>query len=394
MSSSPVGEVFFAFLRLGLTAFGGPVAHLAYFREEFVRRRGWLSDASYADLLALCQFLPGPASSQVGLALGLHRAGYRGALAAWCAFTLPSAGLMILCALGLSYYGQHLPAGLIAGLKIVAVAVVAQALLGMGHSLCPDWPRRGLALLVAGALLALPGQLGQLAAIGGGALFGLACPTTAPTADPAKLASGIGRRGALGWLALFFVGLAGLPLLAATLGGSALSLFDAFYRAGALVFGGGHVVLPLLQAEMTGLGWVDRETFLAGYGIAQALPGPLFTFAAFLGAAGHAAPNGWSGGLLALAAIFLPAFLLVAGALPFWDTLRANSRARNALAGINAAVVGILLAALYDPIWTSAIHSSGELLLAGLAFAALTWGKQPAWRVVVVCALIGAVVFG
>lgn len=390
MPLSPVREIFVAFLRLGLTAFGGPVAHLAYFRDEFVHRRRWLSDAAYADLVALCQFLPGPASSQVGLALGLQRAGYRGALAAWCGFTLPSALLLIVFALGLAKFGQSLPPGLLGGLKIVAVAVVAQAVWGMSRSLCPDWPRRLLALLGAGLLLTWPGTAEQLVVIAGGALGGLALGAAVPAANPERLAAGIGRRGAMLWLGLFAAGLLGLPWLAATLATPALALVDAFYRAGALVFGGGHVVLPLLQTAISDLGRGGSETFLAGYGVAQAVPGPLFTFAAFLGAAGSATPNGWTGGLLALAAIFAPAFLLLAGALPFWDALRANARARAALAGINAAVVGILLAALYDPLWTGAIHGPGELALAAVALATLTWGKQPPWRVVAGCALAGA----
>lgn len=383
-------EVFLVFLRLGLTAFGGPIAHLAYFREEFVRRRQWLSEAAYADLVALCQFLPGPASSQVGLALGLQRAGYRGALAAWCGFTLPSAILLILLAIGLVEFGDRLPGGLIAGLKIVAVAVVAQAVWGMAKSLCPDWPRRLLALAAAALLLALPSAWSQIGVIVGGGLIGLSLQQSAVTAPGEALAAGIGRRSASLWLLLFFLALAGLPLLTQAFPGHALAMVDAFYRAGALVFGGGHVVLPLLQAEVVGAGWIAGETFLAGYGAAQAVPGPLFTFAAFLGAAGPA-PNGWSGGLLALLAIFLPAFLLLAGALPFWDALRANRWARAALAGVNAAVVGILLAALYDPVWTSAIHGPAELLLAALAFAALMFGQQAPWRVVAVCALAGAI---
>ncbi|WP_298392967.1 chromate efflux transporter [uncultured Azonexus sp.] len=381
--SSPVRDTFLIFLRLGLTAFGGPVAHLGYFREEFVHRRRWLSDAAYADLVALCQFLPGPASSQVGLALGLQRAGYRGALAAWCGFTLPSAILLILFAIGLVEFGDRLPGGLIAGLKIVAVTVVAQAVWGMAKSLCPDWPRRVLALAAAAFLLALPSAWSQIGVIIVGGLIGLSLKQSGVTAPGEALAAGV-------WLLLFFLGLAGLPLLAQAFPGQALAMVDAFYRAGALVFGGGHVVLPLLQAETVAPGWIGSETFLAGYGAAQAVPGPLFTFAAFLGAAGNLAPNGWGGGLLALAAIFLPAFLLLAGALPFWDALRTNNRARAALAGVNAVVVGILLAALYDPVWTSAIHGPLELLLAALAFTALMFGKQAPWRVVAGCALAGA----
>jgi chromate transporter len=389
-TASTPREIFLVFLRLGLTAFGGPIAHLGYFREEFVRRRAWLSDAAYADLVALCQFLPGPASSQVGLALGLQRAGYRGALAAWCGFTLPSAILLILFAIGLVEFGEHLPGGLIAGLKIVAVAIVAQAVCGMARSLCPDWPRRLLALAAAALVLMLPSVWSQIAVIVGAGLIGLGLTLPAGSAADERLAAGISRRAALGWLALFFLLLAGLPLLSQAFPGHALAMVDAFYRAGALVFGGGHVVLPLLQAEIVGQGWVEPELFVAGYGVTQAVPGPLFTFAAFLGAAGTLTPNGWPGGLLALAAIFLPAFLLVAGALPFWDELRANARARAALAGVNAAVVGILLAALYDPLWTSAIHGPTELLLAGLALAALLYAKQPPWRMVAGCALAGA----
>lgn len=387
--SSP-REIFLVFLRLGLTAFGGPIAHLGYFREEFVRRRAWLSDVAYADLVALCQFLPGPASSQVGLALGLQRAGYRGALAAWCGFTLPSAILLILFAIGLVEFGERLPGGLIAGLKIVAVAIVAQAVWGMARSLCPDSPRRLLALAAAALVLMLPSVWSQIGVIAGAGLIGLGLTPPAGSAADEKLAAGISRRAGLGWLALFFAVLAGLPVLSQAFPGHVLAMVDAFYRAGALVFGGGHVVLPLLQAEIVGQGWVEPELFVAGYGVTQAVPGPLFTFAAFLGAAGTLTPNGWAGGLLALAAIFLPAFLLVAGALPFWDELRANGRARAALAGVNAAVVGILLAALYDPLWTSAVHGPTELLLAGLALAALLYGKQPPWRVVTGCALAGA----
>lgn len=383
------GEVFLAFLPLGLTAFGGPLAHLAYFRAAFVARRGWLSEAAYADLVALCQFLPGPASSQVGLAIGLHRAGYRGALAAWCAFTLPSALLLILLALGLDALGGALPGGVLRGLKIVAVAVVAQALIGMTKTLCPDWPRRLLALAATGALLVLPSVGSQVGVLLLAGLLGLRLPSAPSPLAEAPLASAVGRRAGVFWLGLFFVLLAALPLLAQAWPNPALALVNAFYRAGSLVFGGGHVVLPMLQSEIVGQGWVDRDTFLAGYGAAQAVPGPLFTFAAFLGAAGQTAPNGWAGGLLALAAIFLPAFLLVAGTLPFWDALRRNARARAALGGVNAAVVGILAAAFVDPVWRGAIHGPADLLLAALALLALMPGRQAPWRVVLACALAG-----
>ena len=386
-------SVFLVFLRLGLTAFGGPVAHLAYFREEFVLRRRWLTDAAYADLVALCQFLPGPASSQVGLAIGLQQAGYRGALAAWSGFTLPSALLLILFALALDEFGNALPAGLLQGLKIVAVAVVAQAVWGMAKSLCPDGVRRLLALAATAALLAWPSAWSQIVVILLAGLIGLSRSWPATGVPAESLSPGMEQRTGALWLAFFFALLIALPVLAQAFPVHGLALIDAFYRAGALVFGGGHVVLPLLQAEIVGHGWVDREIFLAGYGAAQAVPGPLFTFAAFLGAAASPSPNGWAGGLLCLLAIFLPAFLLLAGALPFWDRLRTNPRARAALAGINAAVVGILLAALYDPLWTSTIHTLADLLLALLAFTALTLGKQAPWRIVAACALTGGLLF-
>jgi chromate transporter len=384
--------LFFAFLRLGLTAFGGPVAHLAYFREEFVHRRRWLSDAAYADLLALCQFLPGPASSQVGMAIGLQQAGYRGALAAWVGFTLPSALLLILFALSLSHWDDALPSGVIDGLKIVAVAVVAQAVWGMGKSLCPDWPRRLMAISAAGVLLLFPATASQIGIILMAGLIGLGLRAPASTVQE-SLASGLSRGSGMVWLGLFALLLLVLPLLVSQSGNPALALFDAFYRAGSLVFGGGHVVLPLLQSEIIGNGWVDREIFLAGYGATQAVPGPLFTFSAFLGAANQGTPTAWAGGTLALLAIFLPAFLLVAGALPFWEKLRHHPKARAALNGINAAVVGILLAAFYDPVWTSAIHRIEHLLLAALALAALTIGKQAPWRVVIACGLIGGMLW-
>lgn len=382
--------VFLIFLRLGLSAFGGPVAHLGYFRAEFVTRRQWLSERSYADLVALCQFLPGPASSQVGMALGLGRAGYGGALAAWMGFTLPSAVALILFALGLARYGDVLPAGALHGLKVVAVAVVAQAVWGMGRSLCPDAPRLAIMAAAGGAALLVPTAWLQVGVIGSAGLLGLMLfkPVAGAAHDPLPIA--IRRRSALGWLALFFVLLAGLPALAALFPSQTLALIEAFYRAGALVFGGGHVVLPLLQAEVVPNGWVTNDAFLAGYGAAQAVPGPLFTFAAFLGASMNTAPTGWWGGVICLLAVFAPSFLLVAGALPFWETLRRNVRAQAALRGINAAVVGLLLAALYDPVWTSAIHTMADFALAVLALLALMWGKLPPWLVVLACAGAGA----
>lgn len=381
--------VFLIFLRLGLTCFGGPVAHLGYFRAEFVERRAWLSERSYADLVALCQFLPGPASSQVGMALGLSRCGYRGALAAWLGFTLPSAVALILFALWLSA-GSSLPAGALHGLKVVAVAVVAQAVWGMARTLCPDWPRRLLALLAAACTLLLATAWAQLLVIVAAAVLGLALlhGRQEPAHEPLPIT--VAPRAGMLWLALLFLLLIGLPLAAhAWPDLTGLAQFDAFYRSGALVFGGGHVVLPLLQAAVVAPGWVDRDAFLAGYGVAQAVPGPLFSFAAFLGAAMRHGPSGWAGGLLCLVAIFLPAFLLVAGALPFWERLRRNARMRGALAGINAAVVGLLLAALYDPVWTSAIFGPRDLLLAALALFALMRLRIAPWQVVLGCALAG-----
>lgn len=381
-------SVFLIFLLLGLTSFGGPVAHLGYFRSEFVERRRWLSEAAYADLVALCQFLPGPASSQVGIALGLMRAGYRGALAAWAGFTLPSAIALIALVLGMAQAGDAVSAGALHGLKVVAVAVVAQAVWGMARSLCPDAPRRALMLATAVLLIAWPGTVAQLLAIGVAGAIGLAWLRPAADAPHEPLAVPVTRGAGAVWLVVFFALLLGLPLLVAAWPSPALAVVDAFYRAGALVFGGGHVVLPLLQASVVPTGWVDGDAFLAGYGAAQAVPGPLFTFAAFLGASLQSAPTGWAGGLLALAAIFAPAFLLITGALPFWDGLRARPHVRAALMGINAAVVGLLLAALWNPVITSGIRGVGDALLALAALVALMRWKWPPWAVVAGCATI------
>lgn len=381
--------VFLIFLRLGLTAFGGPIAHLGYFRDEFVVRRQWLSERSYADLVALCQFLPGPASSQVGLALGLSRAGYGGALAAWLGFTLPSALALILFALGIASYGDVLPAGVLQGLKVVAVAVVAQAVWGMARNLCPDAPRISIMAAATCLVLLLPSAWSQVGVILLAAILGLLL--FKPQQSEAHEALSISVRPGVGlfWLALFVLLLVGLPLLTALFPSQTLALVDAFYRAGSLVFGGGHVVLPLLQAEVVPNGWVDNTAFLAGYGAAQAVPGPLFTFAAFLGASMNPAPNGWLGGLIALLAIFLPAFLLVAGALPFWERLRHSLRTQAALQGVNAAVVGLLLAALYQPVWTSAIHGPLDFALALVALVALLFWKLPPWLVVIASGVAG-----
>ena len=376
-------SVFLIFLRLGLTSFGGPIAHLGYFHHEFVSRRQWLTERSYADLVALCQFLPGPASSQVGIALGLSRAGYRGALAAWAGFTLPSAMLMILFALGLSRYGAVLSPGALHGLKIVAVAVVAQAVWGMARNLCTDVPRITLMVIAACVALLAPSAWGQVSVIVVAGWVGLMLFKPAQRVEPDVLSLPVSRRAGVMWLALFLLLLVGLPLLAERVTDQSLAMVDAFYRSGSLVFGGGHVVLPLLQAEVVPSGWVNNETFLAGYVAAQAVPGPLFTFAAFLGASMSFPPSGWAGAMICLLAIFAPAFLLVVGALPFWEHLRRSVRAQAALAGVNAAVVGLLLAALYQPVWTSAILKPQDFGLALVALMALMVWKLPAWLVVI-----------
>jgi chromate transporter len=380
------------FLRLGLTSFGGPVAHLGYFREEFVVRRRWLDDRAYADLVALCQFLPGPASSQVGIAIGLSRAGYGGALAAWVGFTLPSAIALVLFAYGVSALGDVSGAGWLHGLKVVAVAVVAQAVLGMMRSLAPDRERATVAVAAALIVLAMPTAWGQVGAIVFGGLVGIFLMRAAAPTDHAALPLKVGRTTGAVMLAVFFVLLIGLPVLASTTPSHALQLVDAFYRAGSLVFGGGHVVLPLLQASVVPPGWVTNDAFLAGYGAAQAVPGPLFTFAAYLGAVMGPQPNGWLGAAICLIAVFLPSFLLVVGALPFWEELRRRRTAQAALRGVNAAVVGLLIAALYNPVWTSGVTSSADFALAIAAFLLLFMWQTPPWLVVVLCALGGAAI--
>lgn len=392
--SNAAVEVLLAFLRLGLTSFGGPVAHLAYFRSEFVERRKWLDDQRYSDLVALCQFLPGPASSQVGMALGLGRAGWWGALAAWLGFTLPSAIALILFALGVAHWSGLAQSGAVHGLKVVAVVVVAQAVWGMARSLCPDRLRGGIAIGAALLVLALPTAQGQLLAIGLGGLIGWRALALPHLPSAAHGDYGIAKRTA-GLLLLAFAGLLiGLPLLAAALGGAGLAAFAEFYQAGSLVFGGGHVVLPLLQASVVPPGWVDNDTFLAGYGAAQAVPGPLFTFAAFLGAAMPSPLGGWTGGLLLLLAIFLPSFLLVTGALPYWESLRQRDAVQRAMGGINAAVVGLLVAALYDPVWSSAIHTRADFGLALAAYGLLVFGRLSPVFVVLLAALGGWLLAG
>lgn len=387
-------EVLGAFLRLGLTSFGGPVAHLGYFRSEFVERRRWLDDRGYADLVALGQFLPGPASSQVGFAIGLQRAGLAGGLAAWAGFTLPSAIALIVFAQWLQGSPGLASSGALHGLKLVAVAIVAQAVWGMGRSLCPDLPRAGLALAAAVLATSWPGAGGQLGAIGLGALVGRLGlrPPAVPAEAGATLA--IGRRAGALLLALAGVLLLLLPLAAAAWPVLALQAAAVVYQAGALVFGGGHVVLPLLQAGMVPPGWVTQADFVAGYGAAQAVPGPLFTFAAYLGAVMPSPLGGWGGGLLLLVLVFLPGLLLMAGAAPFWEAWRRREGTRRIVAGLNAAVVGLLLAALVDPVWPSAVHRPLDALLALLAFGLLVVVRVPPPVVVLLGAAAGALLGG
>lgn len=389
--SSSLVEIFLAFLKLGMTSFGGPVAHLAFFREEFVARRRWLDEKAYADLVALCQFLPGPASSQVGMALGILRGGVPGALAAWLAFTLPSAIMLVLFAFGVKSFEGWLHTGVLDGLKIAAVAVVAQALWSMARSLCPDPLRATFALVTAIGLLLWPGSTTQMLFLAIAAIAGRAWIRVDDDAHDSALHVPLSRATALVAWVLFFGLLIVLPMLAGSTAPQALALFDSFYRTGALVFGGGHVVLPLIESEVVPPGWVSRDAFLAGYGAAQAVPGPLFTFSAYLGAVMEPRPNGWLGGMLCLVAVFLPSLLLVLGALPFWHRLRANASVRQALAGVNAAVVGLLLAALYDPGWVSAIRASQDFALALAAFLLLAVLKASPWLVVIASAA-GAVV--
>ena len=385
-------EVFSVFLRLGLTSFGGPVAHLSYFRAEFVERRQWLDEKAYADLVALCQFLPGPASSQVGIVLGLLRAGFAGGFAAWLGFTLPSALALIVFAFGVGQIGDISHVAWLHGLKIVAVAVVAQAVWGMAKNLCPDRERATLAVAATVVTLAFPSAAGQIGTIVASALIGWRFLPVAVNDQHSPLLIPVSRSQAAAAATLFALLLLGLPVLTQVTSSHAIALFASFYRAGSLVFGGGHVVLPLLQQAVVPQGWIDNDTFLAGYGAAQAVPGPLFTFAAYLGTAMKDAPNGWAGGLLCLVAIYLPSFLLLIAALPFWDALRHRAGVQSALKGVNAAVVGLLLGALYRPVWTSAIFSKADFSLGVVAFLLLVSWKTPPWLVVALGAL-GAMVF-
>jgi chromate transporter len=379
--------------RLGVTCFGGPVAHLGYFRDEYVKRRNWVDEETYADLIALCQTLPGPASSQVGISLGIIRAGLPGGIAAWLGFTLPSAIAMVLFASVLQGVGPQ-SAGWLNGLKVVAVAVVALAVWGMARSLAPDRPRATMAILAAIALLIWPSNINiAVAQIGVIVIAGLIgwrfLPAPAVTARQHTRIPITRAIAVAAWIA-FFVLLFGLPVLRAVTQSQAVALVDSFYRVGSLVFGGGHVVLPLLQAEVIPNGWVTPESFLAGYGAAQAVPGPLFTFSAFLGAVTAMPPNGVLGATLALLAIYVPSFLLLIGTLPSWGALRVRPSVQSALRGINAAVVGLLLSALYQSGWSAAIRNSWDFALGVAAFGLLAFWGVPPWLVVVITAAAGA----
>jgi chromate transporter len=382
-------EVLLVFLKLGVSCFGGPIAHIGYFRDEFVVRRGWLDEAAFVDLVALCQFLPGPASSQVGFSIGLARAGYLGGLAAWTGFTLPSAIILVLFAYGAALLAGPAGAGLLHGLMLVAVAIVAQAVWGMARTLCPDRERATIALIAVLILLYTTSPLAQVATIAGGGLAGLWLCRMPVQASAAHRVVRVSRRAGIVALIAFLVLLADLPLLRDLYHSQTLALIDAFYRSGALVFGGGHVVLPLLREAFVAPGWVGNDAFLAGYGAAQGIPGPLFSFAAYLGAVVQPSPHGLPGAVLGLLAIFLPGMLIVVAALPFWNNLRQRAGAQSVMRGVNAAVVGLLGAALYNPIWTSAVRTAADLGVALIGFVLLTAWRAPPLLVVVVSALLG-----
>lgn len=385
-------EVLLVFLRLGLTSFGGPVAHLGYFRHEFVDKRRWLDAHAYADLTSLCQFLPGPSSSQVGIAIGIARAGYAGALAAWAGFTLPSALMLMMFASQLNHFATATGAGILHGLKLVAVAIIAQAIWQMGRTLCPDRTRVGLAVLAAVVASFLPGSLTQAGIMLASALAGMAFLKHPPPLPHLSLQSGLSWRSGLVALGLLAGLLVLLPVASQLTHNHLIELIDRFFRAGSLVFGGGHVVLPLLQAAVVTPGWVSNTTFLAGYGAAQAVPGPLFSFAVWLGATEQPAPTGWAGGMVCLLAIFLPAFLLIIGVLPFWERLRNQTLARRAMMGVNAGVVGMLLAAFYQPVWTGSVHNGTDFGISlGLFLLLVVW-QRPPWQIVALGSLAGLLI--
>ncbi len=388
MAGSPL-EVLRIFAKLGFSCFGGPIAHIGYFRDEFVVRRKWIDEHAFADLVGLCQFLPGPASSQVGFSIGLMRAGYLGALAAWTGFTLPSAAALIIFAYGASALSGPLGSGLLHGLKLTAVAIVAQAVLGMARNLCPDRERASIAVVAALIILFSTSSIAQVAAIVLGGLAGLWLCRSEATAPSGHVELPVSRTVGLACLAGFFILLAGLPLVRGLSGSSGVALFEAFYRSGALVFGGGHVVLPLLREAFVTPGWLSDNAFLAGYGAAQAVPGPLFTFAAYLGTVVSAEPHGLAGAALGLLGIFLPGMLVLLGVLPFWDSFRKRPNAQAIMRGVNAAVVGLLGAALYNPVWSTSVKTSGDFGVALLGFVLLIAWRAPPLIVVAISAAGG-----
>ncbi len=385
-------EIFLTALRLGFTSFGGPIAHLSFFHDEYVKKKKWLSEEAYADLVALCQFLPGPASSQVGMAIGLSRGGIFGAVLSWIGFTLPSALILIFFGLGITHLDLKDHQHWLHGLKVVAVAVVAQAILGMGKKLCPDKERITIALISSFIVLNFNSAYIQILVLICAAIVGFLSlkSTTDLPHDP--IHQGRKSIGAI-FIALFLSLLIVLPLLRAVFHNQTLHLFDSFYRAGALVFGGGHVVLPLLKAEVVPTGWVTNDLFMAGYGVANAIPGPLFTFSSYLGVISVVPPNGVIGGIICLMATFLPSFLLIIGVIPFWEKLRSLSKIRQSMMGLNAGVVGILLAAFYNPVWTSAIFSLKDLALACVCFISLEFWKRPSWLVVFISILVSFILY-
>lgn len=384
-------EVLRAFSKLGVSCFGGPIAHIGYFREEFVVRRRWLDEQAFVDLVALCQFLPGPASSQVGFSIGLMRGGYLGGLAAWTGFTLPSAIILVLFAYGAGALSGPIGSGLLHGLKLVAVAIVAQAVWGMARTLCPDRERASIAVVAALIILFSTSSVAQIGAIAIGGVAGLwLCRGAAAPPPGGHMILPVSRTAGLVALGAFFVLLGGLPILRSLWAAPGVALFEAFYRSGALVFGGGHVVLPLLRQAFVAPGWISDNTFLAGYGAAQAVPGPLFTFAAYLGTVVSPSPHGVPGAVLGLIGIFLPGILILLGTLPFWDSFRKRAGAQAIMRGVNAAVVGLLAAALYNPVWTSSVNGRGDFAVALVAFVLLMVWRAPPLLVVIVSALGGA----
>lgn len=380
-------EVLWIFLKLGLTSFGGPIAHLGYFHDEFVLRRKWLDEHAYADLVALCQFLPGPASSQVGMALGFSRARYLGAIAAWIGFTIPSAALLVLFAFGISSLTGTIHLSYLHGLKIVAVAIVAHAIWGMSTKLCSDKIRATMAIVAAILASLMTSALAQIGIIAVGGILGIALLKNNDQLPHSPFSTKSSRVAGTFLLAVFVAILIGLPFVANLYNNIALKQFDSFYRAGSLVFGGGHVVLPLLKNEVVNSGWVSNESFMAGYGAAQAIPGPLFSFSAYLGAVSSVEPSGVLGALICLIAAFLPSFFLVLGVIPFWENLRKFDQMKFAMKGINATVVGLLLAAFYNPVWTSAIFTTKDFAIAIGAFLLLMFWKAPSWLVVILTAV-------